>query len=161
MEWIDILIFVVYFIIMLGIGFYFSSKNKNERDYFTGGGNIKSGYVGLSVIATDVGGGFSIGLGGVGFTMGLSGSWLLFTGLIGAWISAALLIPLVFKWQKEHGKHFLTLPQVFGFLYNKQVAFVAAIICIIGYTGFSSSQFLAGAKLTSATFPQMSVNSML
>ena len=91
MEWIDILIFVVYFIIMLGIGFYFSSKNKNERDYFTGGGNIKSGYVGLSVIATDVGGGFSIGLGGVGFTMGLSGSWLLFTGLIGAWISAALL----------------------------------------------------------------------
>ena len=161
MEWIDILIFVLYFIIMLGVGFYFSNKSKNEREYFTGGGNIKSGYVGLSVIATDVGGGFSIGLGGVGFTMGLSGSWLLFTGLIGAWISAALLIPLVFKWQKQHGKHFLTLPQVFGFLYNKQVAYVAAIICIIGYTGFSSSQFLAGAKLTTATFPQMSVNSML
>ncbi len=161
MTWIDILIFVVYFMVMLGIGFFFANKHDDERDYFTGGGNMSPGHVGLSVVATDVGGGFSIGLGGIGFTMGLSGSWLLFTGLIGAWISAVFLIPLVFKWQKEHGRHFLTLPQVFGFLYNKKVAFVAAIICIIGYTGFTSSQLLAGAKLTSATFPQMGTNTML
>lgn len=122
---------------------------------------MSPGHVGLSVVATDVGGGFSIGLGGIGFTMGLSGSWLLFTGLIGAWVSAVFLIPLVFKWQKAHGRYFLTLPQVFGFLYNKKVALVAAIICIIGYTGFTSSQLLAGAKLTSATFPQMGTNNML
>lgn len=122
---------------------------------------MKSGHVGLSVVATDVGGGFSIGLGGVGFTMGLSGSWLLFTGLIGAWLSAVFLIPKVYKWQKERNAHFLTMPQVFGFLYDRKVAFVAAIICIIGYTGFTSSQFLAGAKLVSTSFPEMSVKSML
>lgn len=161
MNWIDITIFAAYFLAMLGIGFFFANKHKDEKDYFTGGGNMKSGHVGLSVVATDVGGGFSIGLGGIGFTMGLSGSWLLFTGLIGAWISAAFLIPLVFRWQKAHGRHFLTLPQVFGFLYNKKVALIAAVICIIGYTGFTSSQLLAGAKLTAATFPQMDTNSML
>lgn len=161
MTWIDILIFVVYFIVMLGVGFYFSGKHADERDYFTGSGSMSSAHVGLSVVATDVGGGFSIGLGGIGFTMGLSGSWLLFTGLIGAWVSAVFLIPLVFKWQKAHGRHFLTLPQVFEFLYNKKVALVAAVICIIGYTGFTSSQLLAGAKLTTATFPQMTTNSML
>ncbi len=161
MAWIDIFIFVVYFLVMLGVGFYFLNRNENERDYYTGGGNMKPGHVGLSVVATDVGGGFSIGLGGLGFTMGLSGSWLLFTGLIGAWISAALLIPKVFDWQQKHGRHFLTLPQVFGFLYNKPVAIVAAIICIIGYMGFTSSQLLAGAKLTSATFPEMGTQQML
>lgn len=161
MSWIDILIFIIYFVLMLGIGFFFANKHNDERDYFTGGGNMSSGHVGLSVVATDVGGGFSIGLGGIGFTMGLSGSWLLFTGLIGAWISAALLIPRVFKWQKAHGRHFLTLPQIFGFLYNRKVALVAAVICVIGYTGFTSSQLLAGAKLTTATFPQMDTNSML
>lgn len=161
MATIDIIIFAVYFLIMLGVGFYFLHRNEDERDYYTGGGNMKPGHVGLSVVATDVGGGFSIGLGGLGFTMGLSGSWLLFTGLIGAWISAALLIPRVFEWQKAHGKHFLTLPQVFGFLYNKPVAIVAAIISIVGYTGFTSSQLLAGAKLTSATFPEMGVQQML
>jgi len=161
MALIDIIIFAVYFLLMLGVGFYFLHRNEDERDYYTGGGNMKPGHVGLSVVATDVGGGFSIGLGGLGFTMGLSGSWLLFTGLIGAWISAALLIPRVFEWQKAHGKHFLTLPQVFGFLYNKPVAIVAAVICIVGYTGFTSSQLLAGAKLTSATFPEMGTQQML
>lgn len=157
----DIIIFAVYFIIMLGVGYYFLHRNEDERDYYTGGGDMKPAHVGLSVVATDVGGGFSIGLGGLGFTMGLSGSWLLFTGLIGAWISAALLIPRVFDWQQKRGKHFLTLPQVFGFLYDKRVALVAAIISIVGYTGFTSSQLLAGAKLTSATFPEMSVQQML
>lgn len=161
MTWIDILIFAIYFLVMLGVGFFFANKHTDERDYFTGGGSLGHGHVGLSVVATDVGGGFSIGLGGIGFTMGLSGSWLLFTGLIGAWVSAVFLIPLVFKWQKQHGSHFLTLPQVFSFLYNKKVALVAAIICIIGYTGFTSSQLLAGAKLTSATFPQMGTQNML
>ncbi len=161
MALIDIIIFAVYFLLMLGVGFYFLHRNEDERDYYTGGGNMKPGHVGLSVVATDVGGGFSIGLGGLGFTMGLSGSWLLFTGLIGAWISAAILIPRVFDWQKAHGKHFLTLPQVFGFLYNKNVAIIAAIICIVGYTGFTSSQLLAGAKLTSATFPEMGTQQML
>src|SRR5690606_3762098 len=148
MNWIDSTIFIIYFLLMLSVGFFFSRKNKNEKDYFIGGGNMKSGHVGLSVVATDVGGGFSIGLGGVGFTMGLSGSWLLFTGLVGAWLSAVLLIPLVYRWQRERGAHFMTMPQVFGFLYDRKVAFVAAIICIIGYTGFTSSQLLAGAKLT-------------
>lgn len=161
MATIDIVIFAVYFLVMLGVGFYFLHRNEDERDYYTGGGNMKPGHVGLSVVATDVGGGFSIGLGGLGFTMGLSGSWLLFTGLIGAWISAAILIPRVFEWQKAHGKHFLTLPHVFGFLYDKRVAFVAAIISIVGYMGFTSSQLLAGAKLTSATFPEMSTQQML
>ncbi|MCB0699260.1 MAG: sodium:solute symporter family protein [Chitinophagales bacterium] len=161
MATIDIIIFAVYFLLMLSVGYYFLHKNEDERDYYTGGGDMKPGHVGLSVVATDVGGGFSIGLGGLGFTMGLSGSWLLFTGLIGAWISAALLIPKVFDWQKKHGRHFLTLPQVFGFLYNKNVAYVAAIISIVGYTGFTSSQLLAGAKLTSATFPELTIQQML
>ncbi len=152
-HWIDILIFIIYFLIMLGVGFYFANKHTDERDYYTGSGKLSAGNIGLSVVATDVGGGFSIGLGGVGFTMGLSGSWLLFTGLIGAWLSAVFLIPRVFDWQQKKGGYFLTLPQVFKFLYNKKVALVASIICIIGYTGFTSSQLLAGVKLTSAAFP--------
>ncbi|TSJ45668.1 sodium:solute symporter family protein [Fluviicola chungangensis] len=161
MAWIDIVIFIIYFLLMLAVGLYFSGKHSNERDYFAGGGNMSSSHVGLSVVATDVGGGFSIGLGGIGFTMGLSGSWMLFTGLIGAWVSAVVLIPKVFHWQRAHGRHFLTLPQVFGFLYSKKVAFVAAIICIIGYSGFTSSQLLAGSKLSAAVLPSVDSEIML
>lgn len=92
-HFIDLLIFITYLIFMLGVGVYFMNKNKSKDDYYVGGRNMSASHIGLSVVATDVGGGFSIGLGGLGFLMGLSGSWMLFTGLLGAWISAVFLIP--------------------------------------------------------------------
>ncbi|MGG8497535.1 sodium:solute symporter family protein [Tenacibaculum sp. TC6] len=152
---IDLIIFIVYLIFMLGVGVYFLNKNKSHDDYYVGGRNMSAGHIGLSVVATDVGGGFSIGLGGLGFLMGLSGSWMLFTGLLGAWISAVFLIPKIYPIAKKH--HFLTFPESLAFHYNTKVAFIAGIISLIGYIGFTSSQILAGAKLASATFPSISI----
>lgn len=73
MELIDYIIFAAYLIAMVGVGLYFYLKNQSVDDYFVGGRNIGSLHIGMSVVATDVGGGFSIGLGGLGFAMGLSG----------------------------------------------------------------------------------------
>jgi SSS family solute:Na+ symporter len=154
-HFIDLLIFVIYLVFMLGVGVYFMNKNKSKDDYYVGGRNMSAGHIGLSVVATDVGGGFSIGLGGLGFLMGLSGSWMLFTGLLGAWISAVFLIPKVYPIAKKH--HFLTFPESLAFHYNTKVALMAGIISLIGYIGFTSSQILAGAKLASATFPSISI----
>ncbi len=141
---------------MLGVGVFFMSKNKTTDDYYVGGRKLSSLHIGLSVVATDVGGGFSIGLGGLGFTMGLSGSWLLFTGLMGAWLSSVLLIPKVSDLARSKG--FLTFPQFLESKYNKTVALIAGLISAIGYLGFTSSQILAGAKLASSTFPELSMH---
>src|SRR5680860_832710 len=135
MAFLDIVVFAVYMAAVLGIGFYFFKKNETVKDYYIGGGEMNSLHVGLSVVATDVGGGFSIGLGGLGFVMGISGSWMLFNGVIGAWLSAVFLITTV--------------------------AMVAGIISFIGYLGFTSSQFLAGAKLAVGTFPSLDLNQAL
>lgn len=134
---------------VLGIGTYFFIKNKSKEDYYVGNRDIPATHVGLSIVATDVGGGFSIGLGGLGFTMGLSGSWLLFTGLIGAWLSAVLIIPKIKKLDMKH--KFLTYPDYLRYKYNNSVAMVAALISGIGYLGFTGGQILAGAKLASST----------
>ncbi|MGJ8661064.1 MAG: sodium:solute symporter family protein [Bacteroidota bacterium] len=155
MHIIDLSIFIFYLIFMLGIGFYFMRKNNTKEDYFVGGRSMSAGHIGLSVVATDVGGGFSIGLGGLGFAMGISGSWMLFTGLIGAWLSAVILIPKIYPLAKKY--NFLTFPQTLSFHYNKKVALVAGLISFIGYIGFTSSQILAGAKLASATFPALTI----
>ena len=159
MHWIDLLIFFLYFLTMISVGYYFFNKNKDTEDYYVGGRKMGSWHIGLSVVATDVGGGFSIGLGGLGFLMGISGSWMLFTGLIGAWLAAVLLIPRVFELSKKH--QFLTFPQFFLYSYNKKVALLAGIISAIGYIGFTSSQLLAGAKLASATFIDLNLNTAL
>lgn len=155
MHIIDYVIFVVYMLAMLGIGYYFYKKNNTSEDFYVSGRNMNSWHIGLSVVATDVGGGFSIGLGGLGFTMGISGSWMLFTGLIGAWLSAVLLIPKVSKLGHQH--KFFTFPQIFNHFYNAKVALLAGIISAIGYVGFTSSQVLAGAKLASATIDGLSL----
>jgi len=144
---------------MLGVGIYFYLNNRDREDYYVGGRSMSSGHIGLSVVATDVGGGFSIGLGGLGFLMGISGSWMLFTGLIGAWLSAVFLIPKVSGVARRLG--FLTFPQLFNHFYNKRVAMAAGIISAIGYIGFTSSQLLAGAKLASATFLDLDMNMAL
>lgn len=159
MHWIDLSIFALYLAAVLGVGFYFLKRNKTTDDYYVGGRGMSSLHIGLSVVATDVGGGFSIGLGGLGFIMGLSGSWLLFTGLVGAWLSAVVLIPKVSDIARARG--LLSFPQFLGTMYDKRVALIAGIISAIGYLGFTSSQILAGAKLASATFLDLSLNKAL
>lgn len=134
---------------IMGVGFYFARRNKGTEDYYVGGRSIGAGHVGLSIVATDVGGGFSIGLGGLGFTMGLSGSWLLFTGLIGAWLSAVFVIPRIKAIDAEHGM--LTYPDFLRWRFGDRVALLAAVISGVGYLGFTGGQILAGAKLASAT----------
>ena len=152
MSWIDYLIFALYMAGVLAIGIYHFFNNKSTEDYYVGSRNIKASHVGLSIVATDVGGGFSIGLGGVGFLMGLAGSWLLFTGLVGAWLTAVFIIPKIKQIDADH--KFFTYPDFLRYRYNEKVALLAAIISAIGYLGFTGAQMLAGAKLASATILQ-------
>ncbi len=159
MQLPDLLIFVVYIVAMVAIGVWFHRRNTTAEDYYVGGRSLGSLHVGLSVVATDVGGGFSIGLGGLGFTMGLSGSWMLFTGLLGAWIAGVFVIPRVRALTR--GRQLMTFPQVLNERYGGRVALVAGIISGIGYLGFTASQILAGAKLASATFPEFSLTTIL
>ncbi|MEP2349695.1 MAG: sodium:solute symporter family protein [Algoriphagus sp.] len=156
MSYLDLGIFVAYMLAMLVVGFFYMKKNSDQEDYYVGGRSIGPWHIGLSVVATDVGGGFSIGLGGLGFVMGMSGSWMLFTGLLGAWLAAVVLIPRV-KSDPAFAR-FFTFPQIIGHLYNSTTAKVAAVICFLGYLGFTSSQLLAGAKLASGTFEELDLS---
>lgn len=152
MSVLDYVIFAVYMVAVMGVGIYYFLKNKDREDYYVGGRSINATHVGLSIVATDVGGGFSIGLGGVGFAMGLSGSWLLFTGLVGAWLSAVFIIPRIKKLDSKHS--FMTYPDFLRFHYGESVAVTAALISGLGYLGFTGAQMLAGAKLATATIFQ-------
>jgi solute:Na+ symporter, SSS family len=84
---------------------------------------------------------------------------MLFTGLVGAWLSAVILIPRVKAIEKT--KKFYTFPQLLGHFYSPRVALLAGLISGIGYLGFTSSQILAGAKLASATFIDLDMQTAL
>lgn len=149
MTLIDYFIFGGYFLAVIYVGYYFNKKNKSLSDYYVGSRNISASHIGMSIVATDVGGGFSIGLGGLGFVMGLSGSWLLFTGLIGAWLAAVFVVPHIKKFDAK--EDFYTYPDFLKYHYGAKVAILASIISAVGYLGFTGAQILAGAKLASAS----------
>jgi len=159
MHPVDLAVFVLYMAAVLGVGYYFMRKNTGTEDYYLAGRNMSYPHIGLSVVATDVGGGFSIGLGGLGFMMGIAGSWMLFTGLLGAWLAAVFLIPRVKPLSDEH--KFFTMPDLFEHFFNSKTAIIAGVISAIGYLGFTSSQMLAGAVLASATFEELTIDTAL
>lgn len=150
MHALDYTIIGAYLIAMVGVGLYYARKQVSTDEYFVGDRRMGAGHVGLSIVATDVGGGFSIGLGGLGFAMGISASWLLFTGLIGAWLAVVLLIPRVKPLGDLH--RWLSFGDWLNHRYDERARVVAAIVAGIGYAGFVGAQILAGAKLTSVTF---------
>ena len=123
MTFLDNTIFVLYMAGVMAVGVYHYRQNKNLDDYYVGSRSLGWSHVGMSVVATDVGGGFSIGLGGLGFAMGLSGSWMLFTGLLGAWLASVFLIPKIKS--NPAFKDFLTFPEVFKYYYGARVALIA------------------------------------
>lgn len=153
MPLVDLVLFVLYMIGLIGVGMYFFKSSESEEEFFLGGRQMKSWHIGLSVVATDVGGGFSIGLGGLGFVMGLSGAWMLFSGLLGAWLAAVFLIPRVKPNSSQF--RFLTFPDLIGHHYGNGAALVAGVISAVGYLGFTSSQMLAGTKLATASIPEL------
>ncbi|MEB3204660.1 MAG: sodium:solute symporter family protein [Candidatus Sericytochromatia bacterium] len=150
MHVVDLAIVILSFLGLLAFGLWIKERQTSVAGYFVGDRNMGATHVGLSIVATDVGGGFSIGLGGLGFTMGLAGSWLLFTGLLGAWLSAVLLIPRAKPLADRYG--FLTFPDLLGHRFGLGVAGVAALISAVGYIGFTGSQLLAGGKLAASVF---------
>ncbi len=150
MHWIDYAIIIGYTAVLLGIGVHFLRRQERVEEYFVGDRKMGWGHIGFSVVATDVGGGFSIGLGGLGFAHGLSGSWLLFTGLVGAWAAAVLLLARV----KRAGERFrlLSFPDFLEKRYGDRTRLVAAVVSAVGYAAFVGAQILAGAVLCAAAF---------
>ena len=150
MHPVDLVILAAYGVGMLMVGLYFHRRQTDLEEYLVGGRNMGAAHIGLSVVATDVGGGFSIGLGGLGFVMGLSASWLLFTGLLGAWLSAVFLLPRVKALGRTLGHR--SFPAFLGYRFGEPTRLLAAGVSAVGYAGFTGAQILAGATLAAAAF---------
>lgn len=52
LGWLNILVLMLYFVVLIILGFYFSSKQKNADDYFKGGKKIPWWAAGLSLYGT-------------------------------------------------------------------------------------------------------------
>lgn len=156
----EVIAFIIYFILVLGIGIYFfvKSKDKSEKDYFLGGRSMNGWVSALSAGASDMSAWVLMGLPGAIFVAGLSQIWIsigLIIGTICAWF---LIAPKLRRYAIKADDS-ITIPQFLSnrFKSNKPTLRIAcAVIFVIGYCLYSASSVVACGELFNTLVPTVS-----
>ncbi|WNO52886.1 sodium/proline symporter PutP [Stakelama saccharophila] len=144
----------IYFIAMLGIGFYAWRKSTSDIDgYVLGGRSLGPGVTALSAGAADMSGWLMLGLPGAMFATGLSAAWIgigLFLGALTNWLVVA---PRLRDRTVEVGDA-LTIPDYFGkrFPRGDALQVVSSAVIVIFFTLYTASGLVAGGKLFDTAF---------
>jgi sodium/proline symporter len=145
--------FIAYFIVLLGIGFFFYKKSSNIEDYLLGGRGMGSWITALSAQASDMSGWLLMALPGAIYLGGIEKTWIatgLFIGTTLNWklVSARLRV------YTEQTKA-ITLPCFFEARFRDPTGLlriVSAIIILIFFAIYASSGLVATGKLFESTF---------
>lgn len=149
---LDFVMMVLYFLVLLWIGFSImrSKKEKGESESFLAADrNMNLFQTTASTAATDLGGGFSIAMGGLGFTLGISGSWLIAISGLGIVLASFLMVPKVKRWaDRVKG---LTTGDMFEQRFDRKTGTMAALLVGVAWLTFVGGQVIAGGKLLQVT----------
>ncbi|TFJ93350.1 sodium/proline symporter [Lentibacillus salicampi] len=137
--------FIVYFIVMIGVGYYTSRTKMSHSIFLLGGKKLPGWALAFSERATGESAWLLLGFTGFVFTTGLSGIWVaigIAFGIIFSWIFLAK------KFMNETDKHgVLTLPDYLAVNYREKANLIrwVASILIAGFFMFYVGAQLAGA----------------
>jgi sodium/proline symporter len=145
--------FIAYFILLLGIGFFFYRRSSSIEDYLLGGRGMGSWVTAFSAQASDMSGWLLMGLPGAIYLSGTGQVWIavgLFIGTVLNWmlVSARLRVYT----QKTNA---ITLPCFFEARFRDPTGLlriVSAIIILIFFAIYASSGLVATGLLFESTF---------
>ena len=154
-DWYVLGSFVVYLLLMLGIGFLFSKRQDNMGDYFLGGRKMNKWVVALSAQASDMSGWLLMGLPGAVFVAGFSEAWIGIGLGIGTYLNWKIVAHRLRKYSQLCGDS-ITIPDFISNRFRDQSGIarsVAAVIILCFFTFYTASGFVSAAKLFSTMFP--------
>src|SRR6476661_142792 len=129
---LDILVFVMYFIIVVSYGYYIYIRKKQasvtaSHDYFLAEGSLTWWAIGASLIASNISAEQFIGMSGEGYFVGIAVSAY-------EWIAALALIIIAVWFMPVYLKNKIyTMPQFLKRRYNETVALIMAIFWLFLY----------------------------
>ena len=155
----EIAVFILYFVLMLGIGVFFFLKDKSgsEKDYFLGNRQMGPWVTALSAQASDMSGWLLMGLPGSILAVGFGKVWIgigLALGTIANWIFIAGRLR---RFSKAAGDA-ITLPQYLANRFagtGKLLQVVCAVIFLVFFTVYVASSFVAGTIVFTSLFPKL------
>ncbi len=155
---LELLAFVLYFILVIGVGFFFMFKSKNsEKDYFLGGRSMGPWVTAMSAQASDMSGWLLMGLPGSILALGLGQVWIAIGLAIGTIINWLLVAKRLRSFSKAANDS-ITLPQYLSNRFattNPALQIICAIIFLVFFTVYVASSFVAGASVLESVVPQL------
>ncbi|MCQ2060459.1 MAG: sodium/proline symporter PutP [Fibrobacter sp.] len=147
-------VFVLYLLMMLGIGAYFSKKANSLSAYYLGNRGMNKWVVAMSAQASDMSGWMLMGLPGAIFVSGFSEAWIGIGLVIGTYFNWKIVGRRLRKYSHVCGDS-ITLPDFLSnrFRDNKGIIRIIASIFILAFFLFYTvSGFVACAKLFGTIF---------
>ena len=152
LQFLDYIAMLAYFLVLIWIGVSVvrSRNEKNKYDSFLAADrNMNLLQTTSSAAATDIGGGFSIAMGGLGFTLGVSGSWMIAVSGLSIVMVSFLMVPKV-KRRSDKVKG-LTTGDLFAARFDRKTGTLAAVVIGLSWFTFVGGQIIAGGKLLQVT----------
>lgn len=145
----DYIVFLLYFIIVSGYGYYIYKKKKStssdSKAFFLAEGSLTWWAIGASLIASNISAEHFIGMSGSGFALGLAISayeWLAAATLI---VVAVFFIPVYLR------NKIYTMPQFLAMRYNNSVSTTMTVFWLLVYVfvNLTSILYLGAIAITS------------
>ena len=161
----EILAFILYFVLVLGVGlfFFFRSKGTGEKEYFLGGRSMGPWVTAMSAQASDMSGWLLMGFPGSILAVGMGKVWIgigLALGTIANWVFVAKRLR---RFSRASGDA-ITLPQYLTQRFASQspvLKIVCAVIFLISFTVYVASAFVAGKNVLCAVLPSLASKEIL
>ena len=154
---IIMLIFFVYVLGMVGIGFFFMGKNNSISDYILGGRSLNPWVAAMSAQASDMSGWLLTGLPGLAFISVAGTKEAVWTAIglgVGTYLNW-LFVAKRLRAYSEAADDALTIPQYFQNRFNDKKGYlkvICALFILFFFLIYTASMFVAGAKLFSNIF---------
>lgn len=135
----EALIVGAYFLLVLGIGWYFRDR-RSADEYWTADGSIGTFVNSMAIFAAYASGGTFLGAIGISYSLGVPLWWSAAVGSAVGFLFAAIFVAKPMRRLDVH-----TLPDIFKYLYDDdRVNLVVPVIILVGYFMYMVSQMRAG-----------------
>ncbi|MDD5190893.1 MAG: sodium:solute symporter family protein [Dehalococcoidales bacterium] len=140
---LQLAIILIFFIIMVLVGVLTRKNATDTKNFFVMGQKGTTLYIAGSLFATIIGASATLGLAGLGYTRGLTGSWWLLPGSLGLIVLGILFAKKV----RETGLY--TLPEIAAKQFGPWVGMAISIIVSVAWLGVIGGQIVAVGKIMS------------
>ena len=146
--------FVLYLVILVGIGVWSMKKTSSTEDYFLGGRGLGGWVAALSAQASDMSGWLLMGLPGSVYALGTGQAWIaigLFIGTVCNW----LFISKRLRRYTIVANNSMTLPEFFENRFHdkkKIILTISSVVIVIFFLVYTASALASGGKLFNAVF---------